>query len=102
MSISTSWAAKTVIALTAFVSTSALAQTAIVNQAAAAKAGGIPQFMVDPFWPKPLPNNWLLGQVSGIRVDRFDHIWVVQRPGSLDKRERAAEQNPPQAKCCVA
>jgi DNA-binding beta-propeller fold protein YncE len=81
---------------------SALAQTEIVNQAAVAKAGGIPQFLVDPFWPKPLPNNWLLGQVAGIRVDRFDHIWVVQRPGSLDKRDLAAQQNPPQAKCCAA
>jgi len=80
----------------------ALAQTEIVNQAAAAKVGGVPQFLVDPFWPKPLPNNWILGQVAGIRIDRFDHIWVVQRPGSLTKRDRAAEQNPPQAKCCVA
>ena len=81
---------------------SALAQTEIVNPAAVAKIGGIPQFLVDPFWPKPLPNNWLLGQVAGIRVDRFDHIWVMQRPGSLDKRDLAAQQNPPQAKCCAA
>jgi DNA-binding beta-propeller fold protein YncE len=86
----------------ALVATSAVAQTTIVNPAAVAKVGGIPQFLVDPSWPKPLPNNWILGQVSGIRVDRFDHIWVVQRPGSLDKRELAAQQNPPQAKCCVA
>jgi DNA-binding beta-propeller fold protein YncE len=90
------------LAITALASSSALAQTEIVNQAAVAKMGGIPQFLVDPFWPKPLPNNWLLGQVAGIRVDRFDHIWVVQRPGSLDKRELAAQQNPPQAKCCAA
>ena len=27
-----------------------------------------PQFQVDPFWPKPLPNNWLLGQVAGVAV----------------------------------
>ena len=90
------------LAITALVSGSALAQTEIVNQAAAAKAGGIPQFLVDPFWPKPLPNNWLMGQVAGIRVDRFDHIWVVQRPGSLNKRELAAQQTPVEAKCCVA
>jgi DNA-binding beta-propeller fold protein YncE len=62
----------------------------------------VPQFQADPFWPKPLPHNWLLGQVSGIAVDRFDRIWIVQRPGSLSERERAAEQNPPAAKCCVA
>ena len=24
-----------------------------------------PQFQVDPFWPKPLPNNWLFGQIGG-------------------------------------
>jgi DNA-binding beta-propeller fold protein YncE len=88
--------------MTAFISAPALAQTEIVNPAAVAKVGGIPQFLVDPFWPKPLPNNWLMGQVAGIRVDRFDHIWVVQRPGSLTKRDLAAQQNPPQAKCCVA
>jgi DNA-binding beta-propeller fold protein YncE len=81
---------------------SAFAQTEIVNPAAVAKIGGIPQFLVDPFWPKPLPHNWLLGQVAGIRVDRFDHIWVVQRPSSLTKRDLAAQQSPPQAKCCVA
>jgi hypothetical protein len=62
----------------------------------------VPQFQVDPFWPKALPNNWLLGQVSGIRTDRFDRIWVVNRPGSLNERERAAERNPPPARCCVA
>jgi DNA-binding beta-propeller fold protein YncE len=88
--------------ITALGASPALAQTEIVNQAAAAKVGGVPQFLVDPFWPKPLPNNWAMGQVAGIRVDRFDHIWVVQRPGSLTKRDLAAAQNPPQAKCCVA
>src|SRR5260370_25982253 len=90
------------LAITAFVPGSAFAQTEIVNPAAGAKVGGIPQFLVDPFWPKPLPNNWILGQVAGIRVDRFDHILVVQRPGSLAKRELAAQQNPPQAKDCDA
>ena len=62
----------------------------------------VPQFQVDAFWPKPLPNHWILGQVSGIATDRFDRIWVVHRPSSLNARERAAEQNPPEAKCCVA
>ena len=62
----------------------------------------LPQFAVDAFWPKPLPNKWILGQVSGIATDRYDRIWVVHRPASLTLRERAAEQNPPEAKCCVA
>jgi DNA-binding beta-propeller fold protein YncE len=89
-------------AMTTLIAGPAPAQTTVVDPEAAAKLGGVPQFQVDALWPKPLPNNWILGQVSGIRVDRFDHIWVVQRPGSLSKRELAAQQTPPQAKCCVA
>src|SRR5262249_27094302 len=39
---------------------------------------------------------------SGIATDRFDRIWVVHRPTTLTPRERAAEQSPPEARCCVA
>src|SRR3979490_3089783 len=62
----------------------------------------VPQFQVEASWPKPLPNNWILGQVAGIATDKYDRIWVVHRPASLTPRERSAEQNPPEAKCCVA
>jgi hypothetical protein len=72
------------------------------TQTSAQNVSAVPQFQVDPFWPKPLPNNWILGQVSGIATDRYDRIWVVHRPASLTVRKRAAEQNPPEAKCCVA
>ena len=76
---------------------------AIVALATPAYAdNAVPQFQVDPFWPKPLPNNWILGQVSGIATDRYDRVWVVHRPGTLTARERAAEQSPPEAKCCIA
>ena len=40
--------------------------------AAAAKAINAPAFQVDPFWPKPLPNHWLLGNVIGVAVDGRD------------------------------
>src|SRR5262249_45258989 len=78
---------------------------AIMSPAAAQDAANrpaVPQFQVDASWPKTLPNNWILGQVSGIAVDRFDRIWVVHRPSTLTERELAAAQNPPAAKCCVA
>ncbi len=78
------------------------AMALLLGPALAQTAGPAPQFQVDPFWPKPLPNNWILGQVSGIAVDRYDRLWVVHRRGSLTPRERAAEQSPPEAKCCVA
>jgi hypothetical protein len=60
----------------------------------------VPQFQVDPFWPKPLPNNWLLGQVAGVHVDKRDHIWIIQRPASLSDREVGGVPNPPISKCC--
>jgi DNA-binding beta-propeller fold protein YncE len=59
-----------------------------------------PKFEVDPFWPKTLPNNWIMGQASGVAVDGDDHIWVVQRPRTLTDDERAAELDPPRTKCC--
>ena len=77
-----------------------LAIAALVLPAGAQTAP--PQLQVDPFWPKPLPNNWLLGQVAGVAVDSRDHVWIVQRPGSLSERELGAAQNPPLGKCCVA
>ncbi len=60
-----------------------------------------PLFRVDPFWPKPLPNNWILGQVGGMAVDDRDNIWVFQRPRSLTDDEKGATLDPPRSKCCA-
>jgi DNA-binding beta-propeller fold protein YncE len=79
-----------------------VALAAIVFVTPARAEEKVPQFAVDAAWPKPLPNNWILGQVAGIATDKYDRIWVVQRPRTLTPRERAAEQNPPEAKCCAA
>ncbi len=57
-----------------------------------------PRFQVDPFWPK-MPRQWILGQVSGVAVDAQDHVWVLQRPWSLNSDERARN---PEAECCTA
>ena len=67
----------------------------------AAHGDDLPRFAVEPFWPKPLPSNWILGQVSGIAVDRDDHVWVVHRPSTLVDDEKGAMQNPPTTKCCT-
>lgn len=56
----------------------------------ASDSGRTPEFEVDPSWPKPLPNNWLIGQVGGIAVDRHDNIWVLQRARSLTGDEAGA------------
>ena len=72
-------------------------QTTVPAGSALARA---PQFMAEPFWPKPLPHNWILGQVSGVHVDKRDHVWIIHRPNSLTDREVAATLSPPAAKCC--
>jgi DNA-binding beta-propeller fold protein YncE len=62
---------------------------------------GTPRFAVDPAWPKPLPGNWILGQVAGIAVDKNDHIWIIHRPGTLVDDEKGALQSPPTTRCCT-
>lgn len=71
--------------------------------APAAEAGdtAMAHFRVDAGWPKPLPHGWILGQVSGIATDSEDHVWVLQRPGSLTEDERGATLSPPQSRCCA-
>ena len=59
-----------------------------------------PRFEVDPFWPKPLPNHWIIGSTIGVSVDSRDHIWIIHRPGSLERMETYAAQKPPAAECC--
>ena len=78
----------------------ALAFAALLVAPLASKAEG-PGLKVDSQWPKPLPNNWILGQIGGITVDGQDNIWVFQRPRSLTDDEKGAALTPPRSKCCV-
>ena len=59
-----------------------------------------PQFHVDPFWPKPLPDTWLIGRIAGLAVDSQDRIFVVQRPGSRTPDELGLVQSPVRSLCC--
>jgi hypothetical protein len=65
-----------------------------------ALADDVPAFKVDPFWPKPLPDNWILGQVAGIAVDGNDHVWIIHRPSTLLDDEKDALADPPATRCC--
>jgi hypothetical protein len=77
--------------------------TAVVPaQAQGPARGALPKFAVDPYWPKPLPGNWILGQVSGIAVAKDDTIWIIHRPGTLVEDEKGARLTPPATKCCSA
>src|SRR6202162_1511316 len=60
-----------------------------------------PKFKLDPDWPKPLPNKWKMGGVTGLAVDKDDNVWVLDRPNDLTDIELEAELTPPIADCCV-
>ncbi|WP_207540570.1 NHL repeat-containing protein [Sabulicella rubraurantiaca] len=84
-------------ALRAAAVTLALSLTAAAQQ----PSQPVPQYQVDPFWPKPLPNRWEIGQAAGVATDARDHVWVIHRPRSMTEDERGATLNPPRSDCCV-
>jgi DNA-binding beta-propeller fold protein YncE len=59
-----------------------------------------PYFEVDPLWPKPLPNHWLIGATIGVSVDTRDHVWIIHRPGSLVDNELGIETG--KGSCCAS
>src|SRR5215813_10810447 len=61
-----------------------------------------PRFEVDPMWPKPMPNHWLLGNTIGVGVDSRDHVYIIHRgAGSLEAKEIYAAADPPASECCI-
>ncbi|MDE0394410.1 MAG: hypothetical protein OYK82_06505 [Gammaproteobacteria bacterium] len=73
---------------------------------------GVAQFAVDPFWPQPLPNNWILGQVAGTAVDQYDNVWIIHRPRTAQgtnagstplqtTRDQTWGHDPLQSLCCT-
>ncbi len=61
-----------------------------------------PMFEVDPFWPKPLPNHWILGSTIGLAVDSRDHVFIIHRRDSFNERtEIGAAADPKIADCCI-
>ena len=64
-----------------------------------------PRFEVDPYWPKPMPNHWLLGSVTGLAIDSRDHVYVVHLTDSFTARTETGSgpQNgniTPAGECC--
>ncbi|HXR45549.1 MAG TPA: hypothetical protein VN759_12105, partial [Pseudolysinimonas sp.] len=70
---------------------------------AQAPAATVPIFEYDPTFPKPMKEDWAIGPIGGMAVDRQDHLYVVQRPGSLASNERftGSDDTPPKADCCI-
>ena len=66
----------------------------VLEQAAGAQtsaADQIPIFQVDPLWPKPLPNDWVIGAVIGVSVDAEDRVWMLHRPATIEPSLRAKD-----------
>jgi len=61
-----------------------------------------PKFEVDPAWPKPLPNHWVMGMTIGVATDAADHVWVLHRPPTLAQNEIGLDLKPATATCCAA
>ena len=74
------------------------AATMLESRAAAQGKAAVqaPIFEVDPLWPKPLPNNWTLGNAIGIAVDGDDHVWMIHRTGGVPDNFKLAG-----ASCCT-
>ena len=84
------------VAAAAVVIVSGLAAAAGQSTTESAKTprAGVPRFEVDTSWqwPPVLPNNWVVGVVTGVAVDRRDHVWVMHRSRQVpaDQKDRAA------------
>ena len=60
-----------------------------------------PRLAVDPLWPKPLPNHWIIGSTIGVAVDSRDHVWIIHTRSSLNDREAKAGVLTPPGECCT-
>jgi len=90
------------LATVAMVAALAAAQ-ALLDRGAVAQGRTVqaPMFEVDPFWPKPLPNHWLIGSTIGVWVDEQDHVWIIHRnTGTLNDNELALDKKV--GECCSA
>jgi DNA-binding beta-propeller fold protein YncE len=80
-----------------------VAQKKVPTKAPTATIVTAPRFEVDMLWPKPMPNRWILGSVTGLAVDSRDHIYVLNVPDYFTARtEIGSSTNPPTGECCSA
>src|SRR4029077_17865178 len=55
----------------------------VLERKAAVEAATVqaPMFEVDPMWPKPMPNHWVIGMAIVVSVDAQDNVWIIHRGG---------------------
>ena len=63
---------------------------------ARAQARRVPQYAVDPFWPKlPLPDRWITGGLGGMCIDGRDHVFILNRGNVVPEDLDGASMAPP-------
>ena len=75
--------------LAAVISTS---WTASIVRAQSATA---PKYEVDLTWPKPFPDGWVIGGLSGVCVDANDHVLILHRQNVPESELAAGRVAPP-------
>ncbi len=62
----------------------------------------VPKFEVNPFWPQPLPNKWILGRTIGVDIDDRDHVFIVHRDTDDMFMSQELGLDRGNAECCTA
>lgn len=62
--------------------------------ACTSQAQEAPKYVVDPTWPKPLPKDWITGQLGGVCTAEQDHIYVVNRRNITDEEKETSVSAP--------
>jgi hypothetical protein len=60
-----------------------------------AQGTDVPMYEVDPTWPKPFPNRWVIGGLGGVCADANDHVLILNRQDVLDADLNAGRLAPP-------
>jgi len=88
-------------ALCALVAGLGIGQAVLQNKAdAQARTVQAPMFEVDPLWPKPLPNHWLLGMTIGVWVDAQDNVWIIHRGAATLGDKEKGQESGLSPECC--
>ena len=91
---------RTLLMGTAIAALAAIGPSTVGAQAQSAADPMVPRFEVDPLWPKPYPNHWVIGAVIGLATDAQDNVWIVHRPGSIENQESRLTRK--ESLCCTA
>jgi DNA-binding beta-propeller fold protein YncE len=54
-----------------------------------------PKFELDPFWPKPLPDGWVTGNVGSVCIDAQDHLFTLNIGNLMPWEQKTATGAPP-------